>query len=209
MAGGVDGVAVGTVISGGVLIWSGLKGASLLTTIQEVIQGKKPAGQNAHSIGTPVGGSSTGDSSGSVGATGGAGAMASTARSQIGTKEGSGNSQKYSHELGRPSEAWCADFVDWCAKQTGNSGVIPQTGSAPGMAQSFGARFVSGSSGIKTGDIVFYSGASNGWHGIGHVGIAVSDNTGGSWQSVEGNYGDHVALNTRRSCQGYARPNYG
>lgn len=137
----------------------------------------------------------------------GAGAAISLARSQVGTREGAGNSQKYSHDLGRPSEAWCADFVCWVMKNSGNDGAVPSTASAPGMAQAFGSRFKSGSAGIRAGDVVFYSGASNGWHGIGHVGIAVSD--GPSWQSVEGNYGDHVALNTRISCRGHATPNYG
>jgi hypothetical protein len=92
-------------------------------------------------------------------------------------------------------------------KHSGNAGAIPNTASAPGMAQAFGARYKRGVSGIRTGDIVFYSGASNGWDGIGHVGIAVSD--GPSWRSVEGNYADHVALNTRISCRGHATPNYG
>jgi hypothetical protein len=212
MAGGVDAVAVGTVATGGLLIWSGLKGANTLTTVQELIQGKKPSGQNAHQIAIPAatsGGSSGGYGSNVIGVTGGAAAMVTTAKSQVGVHEGVGNSQRYSHDLGRPSEAWCADFVDWCAKQTGNSQIIPQTASAPGMAQSFGTRFTTGSSGIQAGDIVFYPGASNGWNGIGHVGIAVTNNTSGSWQSVEGNYGDHVALNTRSACQGHARPAYG
>lgn len=204
--GGADGVAVGTVVAGGVLIWSGLRGASVLSAVQDVIQGKKPAGANAHPIAVPAG--SSGSPAGGSGATGGAAAMVAAALKEVGTREGAGNSQKYSHELGRPSEAWCADFVRWCAKQSGNSHLIPQTASAPGMAQAFGGKFVSGSAGIKAGDIVFYSGASNGWNGIGHVGIAVTDGALG-WESVEGNYGDKVAHNHRFSCQGHARPNYG
>ncbi|MCO6011409.1 hypothetical protein NE236_41315 [Actinoallomurus purpureus] len=100
----------------------------------------------------------------------------------------------------------CADFIDWLAQQTGNSKIIPKTPSAPGMAQGFGSRFEAGSSGVMPGDIVFYSGQSNGWGGIGHVGIAVSG--GNPWQSVEGNYGDRVALVTRSSAQGHAHPAY-
>lgn len=204
---GTSAVAVGATAAGAILVWSGLKGASVLKTVQQVVQGQKPTGENAYPIGTPVGSSSSG-SSGGTGDTGDASGMVNLARTQIGVREGAGNSQKYSHDLGRPSEAWCADFICWLAKETGNSSVIPQTASAPGMAQAFGGRFRTGSAGIQAGDIVFYSGASNGWGGIGHVGIAVTDNTGGSWQSVEGNYGDHVALNTRRACQGYAKPGY-
>jgi hypothetical protein len=43
---------------------------------------------------------------------------------QIGFKEGANNENKFSHELGRPSEAWCADFVVWCAKASGNIEVM-------------------------------------------------------------------------------------
>lgn len=50
-----SGFAVGTLAIGGVLVWSGLKGASILTTIQELVQGKKPTGSNIHQIGVPVG----------------------------------------------------------------------------------------------------------------------------------------------------------
>lgn len=205
--GGVDAIAVGTVAAGGMLVWTGLKGASTLEVVQALIRGEQPTGDTAYPITTPIG---TGNNTATAGAgvTGDASGMVALARAQIGYREGGGNSNKYSHELGRPSEAWCADFIDWLAYKTGNRGVIPWTASAPGMAQAFGSRFHSGSSGIQPGDIVFYTGASNGWHRIGHVGIAVTANASGSWQSVEGNYGDKVALNTRHSCQGYAKPGY-
>lgn len=41
------------------------------------------------------------------------------ARSQIGYTEhpAGSNCNKYSHELGRPCEKWCADFVVWCASK--------------------------------------------------------------------------------------------
>lgn len=38
---------------------------------------------------------------------GGSSAMVSLAKTQLGYREGAGNSNKYSHELGRPSEEWC------------------------------------------------------------------------------------------------------
>ncbi|MGH2866769.1 MAG: hypothetical protein ACRDNK_04255 [Solirubrobacteraceae bacterium] len=52
--GSVGAVAVGTVAAGSVLVWSGLKGASILATLQSVIQGKKPSGANVHSVATPA-----------------------------------------------------------------------------------------------------------------------------------------------------------
>lgn len=204
---GVPALAVATITGGAVLIWSGIRGASVLTSLQDVVKGEQPKGVNVYPINVPVGDAGTvGDG---TGATGGAGAMTTLAKTQVGYRETGDNKQKYTPDLHQPYGPWCAYFLWWLAVKTGNGGIIPHTGSAPGMAQAFGSRFVIGSGGIKTGDLVFYSGAENGWNGIGHCGIAISDNAGGSWQSVEGNYGDKVALNTRRSCQGYARPNYG
>lgn len=65
----VSGIAVAAVGAGLVFLWSGLKGASILTTIQEVIQGKKPSGTQANPIGTPTGG---GSGAGALGAAAGA-----------------------------------------------------------------------------------------------------------------------------------------
>lgn len=199
---GTSAVAVGATAAGAILIWSGLRGASALKTVQELVQGAKPSGSKVYPIGTPVGSPST---AGGTGATGDASGMVALAMAQVGVREGAGNSQKYSRELGRPNEAWCADFIDWLAKKTGNSGVIPQTASAPGMAQAFGSRFRMGRDGIEPGDIVFQHGASNGWNGIGHVGICVS-----STKMVAGNYGNVVASyswNTSKTV-GYAKPGY-
>jgi hypothetical protein len=49
-------------------------------------------------------------------------------RSQVGTINQSGYNQanKYTRDLGRGAEAWCADFVSWALKQAGhNVGVKP------------------------------------------------------------------------------------
>ena len=101
----------------------------------------------------------------------------------------------------------CADFIDWLAANVtpSQSAAIPQTASAPGMARGFGSRFRSGSSGIQVGDIAFFD---EGQGSIVHTGIAVSANTGGTWTSVEGNYGDQVAKNRRSEAAGYATPDY-
>lgn len=195
--GGTSAVAVGAVAVGGMLIWSGLKGASLLQTVQELILGKQPTGANKFPIPIP-----SGDGSG---ATGDASGMVAAALAEVGYREGAGNSNKYDEDLGWPNGPWCASFLVDLAKKTGNSGVIPQTASAPGMGQAFGSRFRMGTSGIQPGDIVFQHGASNGWNGIGHVGICVS-----STQMVAGNYGNKVAqyaFNTSKTV-GYARPGY-
>ena len=44
--GQISGVAVGVVGAGALLLWSGLKGASVAATLQDLIKGKKPAGIN-------------------------------------------------------------------------------------------------------------------------------------------------------------------
>lgn len=211
--GGLSAIAIGTTAAGAVLVWSGIRGSSVLTTVQDIIKGDKPKGANVNPIDAPADTSGTGGAGGGAGGgpgpIGGAGAMVTLAKTQVGYRETGINQQKYCVDLKQPAGPWCAYFLWWLAVKTGNGKLVPHTGSAPGMAQAFGGQFVSGSAGIKAGDLVFYMGASNGWNNIGHCGIAATDNTGGSWQSVEGNYGDKVALNTRSSCQGHARPNYG
>jgi cell wall-associated NlpC family hydrolase len=49
---GVSGIAVGTIGAGLLLMWSGLKGASIAATVQDLIKGKKPAGTNIKPIET-------------------------------------------------------------------------------------------------------------------------------------------------------------
>lgn len=54
----VSAVAVGTAAAGAVLIWSGLRGASVLATLTDLIRGQHPTGANVHTIDaqvTPVG----------------------------------------------------------------------------------------------------------------------------------------------------------
>ena len=53
------------------------------------------------------------------------------ARSHLGFHEGAGNKNPFSKALGRPSEAWCADFVSYCAKK---AGLHVNTASAQGVA---------------------------------------------------------------------------
>src|SRR5688572_29957649 len=43
------------------------------------------------------------------------------AREQLGTTENppGSNCQKFSHELGRPCQFWCADFIAWVSREAG------------------------------------------------------------------------------------------
>jgi cell wall-associated NlpC family hydrolase len=49
-SGGISGVSVGVVGAGLLMLWSGLKGASVSATIQDLIKGQKPAGTNIKPI---------------------------------------------------------------------------------------------------------------------------------------------------------------
>lgn len=58
----VSAVAAGTLAVGGLLVWSGLKGSSVLGAVQDVINGHQPSGTNAHPIDVPAGGATGGGS---------------------------------------------------------------------------------------------------------------------------------------------------
>lgn len=62
----VNAIAVGAVGAGLVFVWSGIKGASILATLQQIIQGKRPSGSNVHGIDTQ----SSGTADASTGVTG-------------------------------------------------------------------------------------------------------------------------------------------
>lgn len=136
---------------------------------------------------------------------GGGSSMVALAKTQIGYHEGAGNSNKYSHALGRPSEEWCADFIDWLSVQTKNKSAVPQTASAPGMARAFGSRYHSGTSGAVPGDIVFFGGSKA---GIYHVGLASGNGGSGSIPTIAGNSSNMVRAYTGTGVAGYAHPNY-
>lgn len=46
------------------------------------------------------------------------------AAAEVGYVEAANNANKYSKELGRPAESWCADFVIWCMNKAGHKGKI-------------------------------------------------------------------------------------
>lgn len=53
----------------------------------------------------------------------------SVAKGEVDYKEGAGNKNKFSTSMGRPAEAWCADFVSWVAKTAGVASLYPNTAS--------------------------------------------------------------------------------
>ena len=126
---------------------------------------------------------------------------------------GNTNYRKYSSY----ANAWCADFVSWCARQAGVNS-IPSTASCYSMFNGMIANGCQEVSSPQRGDIVFFfcnscSGTANIWC---HVGIMVNSST-----SIDGNYSGKVSYDNSYSHYGslgykhssgirkiYVRPNY-
>jgi cell wall-associated NlpC family hydrolase len=55
MAGnGINGPALGAIAVGGILVWSGIKGASVTASLRDLVTGVAPSGQDVNPISTPV-----------------------------------------------------------------------------------------------------------------------------------------------------------
>ncbi len=118
------------------------------------------------------------------------------ARKHLGFHEGSGNRNPFSKALGRPPEAWCADFVSYAAKK---AGLRMNTASAQGVADAIKAQGGwKGRSNPKPGDaLTFRWDGSRGW--ADHVGLVekVFKRGGQTYvQTIEGNSGDRVRRKT-------------
>lgn len=50
---GLSAIALGAAGAGALLVWSGLRGASVLESAQAVLQGKQPSGEAVHGVETP------------------------------------------------------------------------------------------------------------------------------------------------------------
>ena len=137
---------------------------------------------------------------------GGSSAMVNLAKTQLGYREGPGNRNKYTQEIGRGAgEEWCADFIDWLALRTKNRSAVPWTASAPGMANAFGSKYRAGTAGAMPGDIVFFGPSKA---GIYHVGLASGPGGAGSIPTIAGNSSNMVRAYTGTGIAGYAHPNY-
>jgi hypothetical protein len=122
-----------------------------------------------------------------------------TARKYLGVHEGSGNSNPFSHALGRPSEAWCADFVSFCAKKAGLS---LNTASAQGVQDYLTKHGTwKGRHNPQPGDaLTFDWSGRNGW--ADHVGMVekVYQRNGVLYvDTIEGNSSDQVRRKTYRA----------
>jgi cell wall-associated NlpC family hydrolase len=169
---GVDGVAVGTVVAGGVLVWSGLKGASVLASLQSIIQGHKPTGENTHPIGTPTaGGSSTpGVPGAAVSGTALQNAVVAFAQAQIGIQYqfGGGNGEKPTagtNSAGNGRPGWDCSGLTMAAWYVGSNHAVKLAHYVP--LQYAACKKIDKAS-LQPGDIVFFD-------ALGHCGLFIGN----------------------------------
>jgi len=136
--------------------------------------------------------------------------MLSEAASHIGFHEGPDNDNPFSHYFGRPSEAWCADFVSYCANKAGFTWM--NTAAAQGVEDILQNRGQwKGMSNPQPGDAVTFR--YNGDWVDDHVGMVEKvwkDQAGQTWiGTIEGNSSDQVIRHTYRaddpSIHGFGR----
>ena len=136
---------------------------------------------------------------------------------EVGYTEGANNANKYSAALHRPAEAWCADFVSWCAIQAGEI-VLNSAGVIQWYEWAKAKNYVVPVATSKRNDLLIFSwngttlehiGINLGWNPNTHLFDTVEGNTGSSNTGSQSN-GDCVALKHRpASCIKYAiRPKW-
>ena len=130
------------------------------------------------------------------------------AMSQVGYKEGAGNSTKYGAWMGKNGSAWCHMFVSWCAWKAGVGSYIPKTASTDYGMKWFKDRGLFKKKGTytpKRNDIVYFK------TGRSHVGI-VRYAKNGTLYTVEGNSSNMVRTRTyslnNGTITGYGTPKY-
>jgi hypothetical protein len=156
-------------------------------THDRVTPGKKPAAAHpSRPSGHPAVRPGSGSQSAKVSK------MLAEARRHLGFHEGPGNRNPFSRYFHRPNEAWCADFVSYCATK---AGLRMNTASAQGVANILKQRGTwKGRHNPQPGDAVtFRWDGSHGW--ADHVGMVerVFKRGGRTYiQTIEGNSGDRV-----------------
>lgn len=141
------------------------------------------------------------------------------AKTYIGYKEGKGNQNIFSTMMGRPPEAWCADFVCAVFKMCEALSLITNSASCGVMIR--GAKnngtWHDGSSGVRKGDLVMFDFDRDKEQD--HVGICesatasyvtcIEGNTSSGTSGSQSN-GDGVYRRTRakKFVLGYIRPKY-
>lgn len=166
-----SGAALGAISAGIILVWSGIRGWSVLGTIQDIVGGKKPTGATGTSHPITAAGSPAVLSGGTAAATGNA--IADDALHY------NGHAYVYGGSPGKDGTgAWdCSSFCNWVLSHDLNlpwpgAGQYDGTSHGPTTVQ-WGAWFLAKGGGSRTvtrdqvqpGDVVVWSG---------HMGIAIS-----------------------------------
>jgi hypothetical protein len=136
-------------------------------------------------------------------------------RRHVGEKESGSNRNPFSAALGRPPEAWCADFVVACAREVGLK-LPSESAYTPTMADAFklaGRWFHD----PQPGDLGFVDFPNDNTNGIQHV-LVVTGTDGSNVRTVEGNTssgqrgsqdngeGVYERLRPRKWIVGFGRP---
>lgn len=156
----LSGVAAGTLAVGGLLVWSGLKGSSVLGALQDVIGGKQPSGSNAYPIDI----------------TAATGAGTTSSQSLIGTASGNqivaiaasykGKCYSMGGGHGAPCAGNCWDCSGYVSCVLNKAGVMKGTMATGGLAGwGVGVTYAN----RQPGDIIVWNGGTGG----GHTGIII------------------------------------
>lgn len=143
-------------------------------------------------------------------------AMIAQAEQSLGLGESGGNNTNYiTRWYGLSGQPWCNQAVTYWAFKSGNQSAVTYGGKfaytvAHAAAFQRHGQYHAGASGVRRGDIVFFT-----WHdggdGIDHVGICTGTNARGDVvYTIEGNIGNVCArkVRTPRDIAGYGRPAY-
>jgi len=119
--------------------------------------------------------------------------MLNEARSHLGYHEGAGNSNMFSKGMGRPGEAWCADFVSYVSKKAGLNTV--NSAAAQGIEDQLKQQGRwKGRSNPQPGDAITFNWAGGSGR-ANHVGLveSVFQKNGQTYvRTIEGNSSDQV-----------------
>ncbi|WP_058234109.1 peptidoglycan-binding domain-containing protein [Devriesea agamarum] len=112
---------------------------------------------------------------------------------ETGYREGRGNANKYSRELGFPADYWCYDFLSWGARKVGiPEANFPYSRYVPD-AVTWGkrhGRFYQGASNVRRGDLLIVG------KGMNHIELALSGvGSDGRIERIGGNTNDNGSAN--------------
>lgn len=118
----ISGVAVGVLVAGGLLVWTGLKGGSVLAGVQSVIKGQAPTGGNVHPIDVAVAAGGGSGGGGSIPAA--SGSILAIAQQVAATPAGKTRYCWGGGHSGSPCSASCFDCSGYVSCVLNHAGVM-------------------------------------------------------------------------------------